>query len=268
MGKFSRHGPVELVCDHCKKVFMRPYYRLKERRSEGTFCSRQCNMAAKSGKKRDPSISDKMVATRRENKTYGNVVEATCRNCGKVFQTPESRIISGKGVYCSKKCMSEYFSANYRGPNSKNNRWRNGSSFGKYCFKFNRVLKENVANHFGNKCVLCGKLQRDEGLTHVAMKPRRLCIHHVYTDKLACCESRIDEMETIRKRFPKEIAAHGSPEFTPDEIMYIRMMVPLCKSCHAKTINEEMSDPPYEHSVYRKFFTDLIISQYGGRCYD
>jgi hypothetical protein len=53
--------------------------------------------------------------------------------------------------------------------------------------------------------------------------------------------------------------------FTEEEIMYIRMMVPLCEKCHGKQNKSE--DLPYEQTKYRKFFTELILNEYGGKCY-
>jgi cytochrome c553 len=85
---------------------------------------------------------------------------------------------------------------------------------------------------------------------------------------MACCETKIGEMDTLRNRLPKTIAKYGEQEFSDDEIRHIRMLVPLCITCHGKMLKEEYLDTPYEETTYRKYFTDLINNEYGGRCYD
>jgi hypothetical protein len=141
---------------------------------------------------------------------------------------------------------------------AKNYNWKGGTTFLPYCPKFNKRLKQNVRNFFGNKCVLCERTKEEN-------RGRNLSVHHVFTEKMACCENRIEEMESIRERLPIGIAQFGNDEFTEKEIMYIRMMVPLCEKCHGKQSKGE--DLPYEQTVYRKFFTELILNEYGGKCY-
>jgi hypothetical protein len=140
----------------------------------------------------------------------------------------------------------------------KSHNWRGGISFLPYCPKFNRSLKTNIRNFFGNTCVICGKTpERNKA---------ELTVHHVFTEKMACCETRIEEMNLVRERLPKEVAKFGEDKFTDEEIMYIRMMIPLCKTCHGKQLlkSEENS---YEQTKYRKFFTELILNKYGGKCF-
>jgi|GEM_PF-5815699 len=81
-----------------------------------------------------------------------------------------------------------------RGENHWN--WKGGSSWGKYCPKFNYDFKERVREFFGRRCVECGTPENGE----------RLCIHHVNFRKDACCAEDV-----------------------------VPLFVPLCKSCHAKT---------------------------------
>ncbi len=59
---------------------------------------------------------------------------------------------------------------------------------------------------------------------------RDLDIHHVNFNKMACCDTT-------------------KPLF-----------VPLCRSCHSKT--------RWNPHHYEKFFTELIETKYGGKCYD
>ena len=141
---------------------------------------------------------------------------------------------------------------------AKNYNWKGGITFLPYCPKFNKRLKQNVRNFFGNKCVLCERTKEEN-------RGRNLSVHHVFTEKMACCENRIEEMESIRERLPIGVAHFGNDEFSEEEIMYIRMMVPLCEKCHGKQNKSE--DLPYEQTTYRKFFTELILNEYGGKCY-
>lgn len=61
----------------------------------------------------------------------------------------------------------------------ENPNWRGGSSFGKYCPKFNRRLKEQIRDKFGRKCFLCSKTETENG--------KKLEIHHVDYNKNSIC---------------------------------------------------------------------------------
>lgn len=80
------------------------------------------------------------------------------------------------------------------GPDSP--RWRGGTSFGPYCFRFNSEFKERVREFFGRRCAECGAPEGD----------RRHFVHHVNYRKDSCC-------------------AEDAPP----------LFVPLCHSCHPKT---------------------------------
>lgn len=80
---------------------------------------------------------------------------------------------------------------------NKNHAWRGGISYGKYCHKFSRRLKNDIREKFDNKCLLCGKNEIDNG--------RKLDIHHVDYNKNQGC------LDTKWK------------------------LVALCRSCHSKT---------------------------------
>jgi len=60
--------------------------------------------------------------------------------------------------------------------------WRGGISFGKYCPKFNNLLKEQIRNRFGRICVICG--------TNEENNRERLSCHHVNFDKKSGCFGR------------------------------------------------------------------------------
>jgi hypothetical protein len=137
-------------------------------------------------------------------------------------------------------------------------------SFEPYCEKFNESLRERVRTRFDCKCALCNKTQ--ENNIDKREKHWKLSVHHVFIEKLACCETKIEEMDTLRTRLPPQIARFGEPEFSEEELKYIRMMVPLCLSCHG-IMNGESDNVPYEKSKYRRFFAELIIAKYEGNCY-
>jgi hypothetical protein len=145
----------------------------------------------------------------------------------------------------------------------KNPRWKGGSSFFPYCPKFNNKFKENVRNRFHGECQFpgCEKTKEELG------QKRKHSIHHVFAEKMTCCEGNIKEMDLVRKRLPKTVAHFGEPNFTEEEIMYIRMMVPLCDKHHSM-VTHESNDLPYEDTVYRKYFAELIMREYDGKCWD
>jgi len=142
----------------------------------------------------------------------------------------------------------------------KNPNWQGGTSFFPYCPKFNGSLKDNVRATFEFKCQFpgCELTQEETGRKHE--------VHHVFAEKMTCCEQNIKEMDSVRNRLPKDVAMFGEPSFTELEITYIRMMVPLCKKHHTK-VGHERWDLPYEETVYRKYFSELIMNKYGGKCW-
>jgi len=142
----------------------------------------------------------------------------------------------------------------------KNPNWRGGTSFGGYCPKFDDKLKENVRAFCGGKCVICEKTREQNN-------GERLSVHHVFTERMTCCETKIEDMENVRSRLPKDVARFGEPTFGEIEILYIRMMVPLCRSHHGYVEGEKLSIP-YEETVYRKHLTEFLLKNFGGRCYN
>ena len=141
--------------------------------------------------------------------------------------------------------------------------WNGFKRFERYCEKFDNPLKERTRAFWGNQCVLCKKSPNDQKRKNGT--PIKLSVHHVFLEKKACCESLIEELDVIRKRLPLGVARFGEPQFSEEEIKYIRMMVPLCMGCHVKML-EEHGEIPYEQTKYRKYFTELILSK-GGKCY-
>lgn len=231
---------VALECPTCHNIFTMSQAEFKR---GGKYCSRKCMVESDEWRRK---ISEsKMGKTdpeeTRKKKSESHKGEKN-HNYGKNF-SEESRkrmSISKKGMYSLEK----------------HPRWKGGVSFEPYCTKFNDHLKERVREFFGRVCLLCGK--------HENENMEKLSVHHVYAEKKACCEGdicSIHEMDELRKLFPKEIARFGEQEFSDDELIRIRMMVPLCRVCHLKTMSN--GDEEY----YTRFFDNLIMEKYGGKCY-
>jgi hypothetical protein len=144
---------------------------------------------------------------------------------------------------------------------SGNPRWLGGKSYDPYCPKFNNPLKRSNRETFHGECQFpgCGITKEENG-------GRELSVHHVFTEKMACCETKIEEIEQLRKRLPIEVARFGEPNFTEEELMYIRMIIPLCNKHHGM-IRKESDDTPFEETMYRKYFTVLIMGKHNGICY-
>lgn len=71
----------------------------------------------------------------------------------------------------------------------------------KYCPKFNNACRESNREKYGRRCFICGKTEKANG--------QKLSVHHIDMDKAQGCESNWK-------------------------------LVPLCRSCHAKTHNDEL----------------------------
>lgn len=200
-------------------------------------------------------VNHEQEREKRKKKMMGNTFREGLPCSEKAIEINTKRIIelnkSRKGVPLSpehKQKLHDAFAGN------KCHLYRHGQSFGKYCEKFNNNLKERVRAFFNYTCPLCNKTQ-DEN-------KEKLSVHHVYTEKMACCESEINEMDELRNKLPKHIVKLGDPVFSNEEIARIRMMVPLCRECHSKI----HSNTEYEQET-RDFFDNLIMIEYGGKCY-
>lgn len=266
--KKSRGMKLIVKCEHCGKEFERRVSMLKDH----IFCSNECRAAHWSNKVEITcKVCGKKFSWRASRLKYysteccskkcagvarRNRMKKICKNCGKEFEIKESSTsrTSPRGSYCSFECYHNFS----KGKNS--HMYDHGQSFYPYCEKFSDSLKERVRAFFGHRCVICGKT-REENLG------KRLDVHHVFVEKLACCETKIEDMDLIRKRLPFQIARFGSDVFSDDEINCIRMMVPLCISDHSKVHGLEPNDSPYENTYYRKLFAEMIFSKYDGKSY-
>lgn len=67
-----------------------------------------------------------------------------------------------------------------RGEN--NPAWKGGTSFGQYCPKWNKDLRNRIRAFFDNQCLMCGKTP--------GMGEKSLCCHHVTYNKKMCCDGQ------------------------------------------------------------------------------
>lgn len=134
-----------------------------------------------------------------------------------------------------------------------NNAWIDGRSFEPYCELFDDFFKERCRAFFGRICLLCesGEIKRKHD------------VHHVYAEKKACCEGSLNlkEMDKLRMVLPTTVARVGEPTFSDEELLYIRMVVPLCRGCHSKVGSKKME------AAYRKIISDIVMTKYNGKCY-
>ena len=111
--------------------------------------------------------------------------------------------------------------------------WKGGISFLPYCEKFDEDLKERVREFFGRCCYVCGKTEQeqiDEMIARGKRPIKKLDVHHVNYQKMACCEEEIKPL-----------------------------FVPLCKSCHTRT--------NHDREYWKEFFTISLKCLTKGECF-
>lgn len=97
-----------------------------------------------------------------------------------------------------------------------------------YCWKWRDPrlkIRKRVRAYFNNTCLGCGATSADA-------KHKFLHVHHIGGDKSACCSEN-----------PKGW-----------------LFVPLCSSCHGKTLGKMKN-------WYALYYTELILERYHGKCY-
>jgi hypothetical protein len=232
-----KNEKVVLECPTCHKTFEMSQCEFDR---GGKYCSRKCMFESEEWRK---LISESKI---------GRVDSEETRRKKSLSHIGERNYNYGKNISEeSRKKMSESKKGLYaldRHPN-----WKGGVSFEPYCERFNDSLKERVRMFFGNMCAICAKSEHENG--------KKLSVHHVYAEKKACCEDAIENMDQLRELLPIDIARFGEPEFSEEELVRIRMMVPLCVSCHGRMTNRQFEE---EHI---KYLDDLIMTKYGGKCY-
>lgn len=168
-------------------------------------------------------------------------------------ETRQKRSAALKGIIFTEERRKKMSLAGKRRVRDLNPAWKEGKSFEPYCELFDDFFKERCRAFFGRICLLCesGEIKRKHD------------VHHVYAEKKACCEGSLNlkEMDKLRMVLPTTVARVGEPTFSDEELLYIRMVVPLCRGCHSKVGSKKME------AAYRKIISDIVMTKYNGKCY-
>ena len=157
-------------------------------------------------------------------------VQRKCLICGKEFETVESRIKSGKGKYCSRKCFdkssrskktklkmslakkgkrispkTEFKRGDPRLCGKNNPNWNGGTSFEPYSVDWTKSLRKSIRERDRYTCQVCG----EEPAVYV---------HHIDYDKKNCNPTNL---------------------------------VTLCASCHGKT--------NFNRKNWIKYFNQCVV---------
>ena len=241
-------------CEECGKEFLVIPSLLKM--GYGKYCSRQCQDKARSKiyvGENHPNYKEKVSIVcqtckktfyvnqgRASSAKYCSIecekdrIKRNCLLCGKEFEIPKSRIIGKRGYYCCRDCYYQDRTNRFSGENNAS--WQGGISFEPYCPKFNNKFRERVRVWFNYQCSNCEQPQND----------KKLCVHHVYYNKQACCEQN-EKGEYIYTIDNEEVKVIGNPN----------KFVALCKSCHTKTNHNRV--------YWARYFEDIINNWYGGQ---
>lgn len=177
---------IKRSCLQCGKVFFAKKSQIAH--GKGKFCSKKCAYAFRTkGEYVKCHRCGKDFFARPEQLQLGNgkycsrscakglpYIEKTCKWCGDIFIASQSESAKGKERYCSKKCKGEATS----GPNS--HLWRDGASFGSYCYKFNKQFKERIRIKFQRRCFVCG----------ICENGKKHDVHHIDYNKNSICNGK------------------------------------------------------------------------------
>lgn len=144
--------------------------------------------------------------------------------------------------------------------------WYGSVTYSEYiaCPKLTLPMKQWVRDYFGC-CAWCGDIP--EKNIDKNGRVMGLIVHHVFEEPQAFCNSDKNRMETIRKMMPQDVARFDAPEYSDEELWYVRLLVPLCHRCHGTLTKSGESNKPYDETIYRKYFCELVKSNYNGICY-
>jgi len=143
------------------------------------------------------------------------------------------------------------------------------ADYKQYCNYFNSAFFKNGVRTAHLHCVFpgCNKTKK-ENISDTG-NCRELSCHHVLSIRQAYCEHKIskDKLDMIRKQLPTEIARFGEPKLSPEEKVYVRMVVPLCMEHHGHVTDTETPAVPYEQTTYRKHFCEILMKKYNGKSF-
>ena len=191
----------DCVCLNCGNHFQT--HQSEVRRGGGKFCNKSCESKYRAGKpipkevceKRSASLKGRIITPEWRAKISASSMGKHGTRTGK--PVPESQREKQRLAMQGRSHTKEHnFKIQCNTPRGKDSpHWNGGTSFGKYCPKFNNEFKERVRAFFGYTCLECGEPQNGEKLT----------VHHVLYNKQTCCDDTVP------------------------------LFAPLCRSCHSKT---------------------------------
>jgi len=118
------------ACQQCGKRFT--LTRADLAKTPGIYCSRQC---------RDASRCKPRIVK-------------SCKQCGVEFTVyPYVEADPGQGKFCSKDCIYQWMSENFRGENSPS--WRGGTSFEPYGPEWTESLRVPIRERDDYRCAIC-----------------------------------------------------------------------------------------------------------------
>lgn len=168
---------VERVCETCGKEFSVYKSALEGSNASGRFCCRACY------------DEYQKTLTGKDNAKYQRVT-AYCKNCGEPMEVIPSKLMRGRGVFCSRECFKQYFHIYMDG--EKNPNWTGG--YRKHRGDFEYVKRR----HFSKVqvCALCGT-PRNIHIHHLV--PYRLTHDNKLDNLIPLCASHHKKVETITK---------------------------------------------------------------------
>ena len=139
----------------------------------------KCGKERKCHKKDYRSLCGSCACKNRNGKNNSNwkqKIILICKQCNKKFEVIPS--LKNK-PFCSQTCYNKWLSINTAG--EKSIFWIGGLSFGKYCYKFNESLKQQIRNQYNN-CDYISGIHKD-----ICSPNQELSVHHVNYDKQCGC---------------------------------------------------------------------------------
>jgi len=125
----------------------------------------------------------------------------------------------------------------------KNPNWNGGSSYGKYCPKFNERFKSGVRKYQNNTCQICGFVWTP------GCGKRRHTVHHVYYNKGACCTKTPSGKFEIDIR-GETFVVKGDPN---------KFVLTCSHGCHQRT--------NYSRVEWATYFENLVNEKFKGKSY-
>jgi hypothetical protein len=231
--------PIECICMECGNKFKVRPSAIK--RGRGKFCSDKCKYAWREKNyigENNPNYGNRWSDEKKKefsesrmgenNPFFGGTISEEHREKLRIVNTnrplsDDTRELLKQSRIGKKDSEATIYKKRISHQGDKCSRWKGGVSFEPYCPKFTEEFRNRVRFFWGYICgnPECGKTQEENG--------ERLSVHHVHFDKQVCCNDRP------------------------------AMFIPLCRSCHTKTNNDEKK--------YIKIYEDIIMQRFNGKSY-